>query len=77
VACNSCKSNRVPNVSGKMSDMCSVNLNGKYKNGYVPSDFNIGGGDYIDFAFCLDCGKIQGNFPLPLTSLEKPEEIDE
>jgi len=30
--------------------------------GYVPHDFNIGGGDYIDFRYCLDCGRIQDVF---------------
>jgi len=39
-------------------------------NDYVPGDFGIGGGDYIRFDYCLECGKIQGDFPLEITELE-------
>lgn len=41
--------------------------------GYVPQEFGVGGGDYIEFSFCLECGQIQrgvGGFPLPLVELE-------
>lgn len=38
--------------------------------GSVPHDMNIGGGDYIEFEFCLECGQIQGEFPTPLTEME-------
>jgi hypothetical protein len=30
----------------------------------------IGGGDYVAFSYCLDCGQIQGDFPLPETGME-------
>lgn len=30
---------------------------------YVPSDLNIGGGDYLSFDVCLDCGQMQGEWP--------------
>jgi hypothetical protein len=39
-------------------------------DGYVPNDLGIGGGDYIQFSYCMDCGKIQGSFPLPPSKLE-------
>jgi hypothetical protein len=44
--------------------MCHISINGKEGDGYVPDDIGIGGGDYITFTYCLDCGKIQGDFPI-------------
>jgi hypothetical protein len=55
----------IAHVSGKTSDLCFVGYpNGQEHDGYVPEDIGIGGGDYIEFYYCLDCGKIQGNFPV-------------
>ena len=31
----------------------------------------IGGGDYIEFSYCGDCGQIQGDFPLAPTKMEE------
>ena len=66
-----CGSKRIANLYGKCSDMCSVEIGGIEKDGYVPSDMGIGGNDDIQFKYCLDCGTIQGKFPLPTTKLEK------
>jgi hypothetical protein len=51
--------------------MCSIDLAGRHGRGYVPDDLGIGGGDDVHFAYCLDCGQIQGTFPLPPTRLEE------
>ena len=45
----------------------------KEQEGYVPYGFGIGGGDYIRFNFCMDCGQLQGKFPLDITELEQGE----
>lgn len=63
-SCQQCDSERVLKVSGKTSDMCFVSLGQKERNGYVPGGLNIGEGDYLDFAVCLDCGQLQGKFPV-------------
>ena len=69
--CDSCESGRVASLSGKCSDMFGLDMGDlTVENDYVPGDFGIGGGDYIQFAYCLDCGKIQGDFPLEETELE-------
>ena len=70
--CQTCKSQRIAHVNGKTSDMCDIDVPGKSSNDYVPRDMGIGGGDYICFAYCLDCGQIQGKFPLPPSALEQP-----
>ena len=43
MTCQRCQSERVALVEGKTSDMCCAQIGGKEKNGYVPSDMNIGG----------------------------------
>lgn len=64
--CLGCGSERTMSVSGKTSDMCVVQENGKEsKEGYVPRGMNIGGGDYLEFDFCMDCGRMEGVWPLP------------
>ena len=69
--CQKCESERVMALNTKCNDMCFVTLNDKEQNGYVPSDMSIGGGDYLKFKLCLDCGQIQGKFPLETTELEQ------
>lgn len=65
-----CKSDRIASVSAKCSDCCGVSVGDACKDGYVPRDMGIGGGDYVEFMFCLDCGRVQGRFPLKQTELE-------
>lgn len=78
--CQRCGSKRVIGVSGKCSDSFSAMRHyddGTFqeKIGYVPEDLGIGEDKYMDFDYCLDCGQIQGQFPLPETLLEKGERI--
>jgi len=42
-------------------------------HGYVPDDIGIGGNDYVKFKYCLNCGQIQGKFPIPESELETVE----
>lgn len=62
MSCIYCNSNRIMNINCKCNDSCSLNYKEHEYIGYVPG-CNIGYGDYIDFAYCLDCGKIQNEFP--------------
>lgn len=69
--CQKCNSTRIAEIGGKVSDMCFISLpNNKEHDGYVPDDMGIGCGDYLGFSLCLDCGQVQGNWPLPLSKLE-------
>ena len=50
--------------------MCFYQSGGKENDGYVPVGVGIGGGDYVDFTYCLECGKIQSNqFPVSKETL--------
>lgn len=71
MACQRCKSERCASVSGKCSDLFSMSIQGHSYDGYVPDDIGIGKyGDYVRLTYCLDCGQIQGRFPLPPTQCE-------
>ena len=72
--CQRCQSGRVADLLARCSDMCSMALAGKRQSGYVPRDMGVGGGDDVGFVYCLDCGQIQGCFPVPTTRLEHGRE---
>ncbi len=69
MACQRCKSERIANVSAKCADLCFCSVDGKEHEGYVPSDMGVGSGDYVELEYCLDCGQIQGGFPLAETNI--------
>ncbi len=65
VACQRCAAERVIKVSAKCSDLFWMKWSGgKEQDGYVPRFLNIGGGDYVEFEYCLECGQIQGRWPV-------------
>lgn len=64
MSCSRCGSDRVAGVCAKCSDCCSVSIAKYDDGGYVPGDMGIGGGDYVEFEWCLECGQIQGEWPL-------------
>lgn len=67
--CQRCHSDRVAAILARCSDMCRVELDDQLWSGYVPRDLGIGGGDDLQFAYCLDCGQIQGKFPVLPTGM--------
>jgi hypothetical protein len=74
--CDKCESERILRVYGKCSDLCVLQFKDSEKEGYVESDCGIGGGDDIDFNLCLECGKVQGEFPLPDPDFCQEDEED-
>jgi hypothetical protein len=70
--CQRCSGSRLARSLAHCSDTCSVDLAGRHLHDYVPRDLGIGGGDDVQFDYCLDCGQIQGAFPLPTTTMEVP-----
>lgn len=59
-------------ICAKCSDLCHIYFNNKERDGYVPRNLGIGGGDYIEFNLDTISGQIQGWKPL---SDEEVEEI--
>jgi len=78
MACKNCGSERILSVNGKCSDCCSLSFNNVDQVDYNPGDCGIGSGDYIRFELCLNCGQIQGDFPIedPTFSLWDEDEED-
>ncbi len=65
MACQRCKSEKILKIVAKCSDMFNaIHSDGREYEGYIPSDLGIGGSDYLDFDYCLDCGQIQEEFPI-------------
>ena len=64
MSCQRCKSERVSNICSKSSDLNGGEIDGAAFEGYVPEHSGIGGGDYVEFSWCMDCGQIQGDFPV-------------
>jgi hypothetical protein len=78
-SCKRCSSTRILSISGKCSDcfgMLWYDENNKPKeyDGYVPDWTKIGGGDYIEFKYCMECGQIQGEFPITPEVEDEEEE---
>jgi hypothetical protein len=66
--CIRCQSVQIAFVNAKCSDLCQfIDPKGTSHEGYVPNDVGIGGGDYVEFEYCLHCGQIQGKFPVKFT----------
>jgi len=80
VICTDCNSRRVLELTAKCSDCCGYSIGNLSGDGYVPQGLGIGGGDYVEFNICLDCGQVQGQFPRPKSDLEQDasdEDIEE
>jgi len=78
MTCQKCNSTRVAYLSAKCSDCCGVELKEKFQDGYMPPDFGVGdGGDYVEIKWCLDCGQMQGEWPLPQTEMEAQVENED
>lgn len=69
--CDNCKSDRIFEINSKSSDLNFYSFRGgPSRQGYAPHIENICGGDYIEVAVCLNCGKVQGKFPVSAEELE-------
>lgn len=71
MSCQRCNSKRILSAQGKCNDLCCLDIGKKEYVGYVPQGLNIGDGDEMFFNVCLDCGQMQGQYPIPTHSLEK------
>jgi hypothetical protein len=72
--CRKCGSARVCHVNAKCSDRfyAKSTIDQQEHAGYVPRDMGLGtDGDYVEIDYCLNCGQIQGRFPLKPTKLEQ------
>lgn len=75
IKCTRCSSERIVKLQAIAKSSCHLdfqNLKKEY-SGYNPEDVGVNDsidGDSVAFSYCLECGQIQGTFPLPLCKLE-------
>lgn len=62
--CKKCGSESILHFSGNTSDRFDATFKGMEHQGYVLSGLNIGGGDYIEIDVCMQCGHMQGDWPV-------------
>lgn len=75
--CQRCESDRIISICAKSSDRCFTTF-GKYNHdGYAPCIPGVCGGDYIEPTICLECGQLQGTFPVKFDPQEFFEIDDE
>ena len=68
--CQRCKSDRILSICAKTSDLCSASYKDKEHEGYTPYIKPLGGGDYLETKICMECGQMQGDFPISEKVLE-------
>jgi hypothetical protein len=71
VSCQRCQSHRVASAGGKCSDLGYFTMGSIDHDGYVPDEVGIGGGDYVEITYCLDCGQLKGKWPLETSPIER------
>jgi len=71
MACQRCNSDRILSASAHCRDLGVFEIRGHEHEGYVPGDLGIGEDDDVSFDLCLDCGQMQGAWPLPQSKLER------
>jgi hypothetical protein len=62
--CQRCNIERILTISGKCNDLCYVKYDEEISDGCVPREINLGGGDYIELNICMECGQVQGHYPI-------------
>jgi len=77
-SCQRCESSRIMSVGSHASDLHSwTRPDGKDGDGYLPYGLGIGGGDDLEIDYCLDCGQIQGEWPITEEAYKNAFEEDD
>lgn len=79
--CDSCGRNILLSFAGTLKTAAYNLLLGKFSVDYFEGShlesFNLGyGSKQIEFLLCINCGKIQGTFPIPKLPNMKDEELN-
>ena len=72
--CTECGSERVYRACGHGKDLNWFSFRGSERNGYLPYVCNLGGGDDLEIAVCLECGQAQGTWPVEDPVFEEDED---
>jgi hypothetical protein len=75
--CQRCGSSRVLEVSGNVANTCCIVMGQNEVVDCVPDNLGIGGGDFMEFEYCLECGQIQDTFPVDDPEWESENDYDD
>ena len=76
MSCSQCGGERIASVNSKASDLHYWSYKNIEHDGYLPDCSGIGGGDCVDFSYCLDCGQIQNWTPVTDEDIQNDEEFE-
>ena len=63
--CQRCANSRLVKIIVTSKDRNILTMDGKTTEGYPPVGFGLDApGDELRFSWCLDCGQIQGEWPV-------------
>lgn len=69
--CQRCESDRILEFSARHKDQLFLKINGNISEDYNPCDVGLGKCyDDLEGFLCLNCGQLQGKWPLDICSLE-------
>ena len=77
IKCSKCQSDKIAQVQGRVKDLFNLRVKDFEYEGYVLHNLNIGSGDDLEFDYCLDCGQMQGKFPINLKNALASDDEDE
>ena len=69
--CQRCNSDRILVMSARCCDQFFAKIKDHRYEGIVLDGLGLSGGEYVGFDLCLECGQVQGEFPLPRHDLEE------
>lgn len=70
-SCQKCNSSRIAALFFYPRDAFFARVKGKTYEGHNPGDMNVGdGSDTTKVVYCLECGQMQGQWPLKTTKIE-------
>ncbi len=73
--CQKCNSDRVLGVSAKAKDMHHYSFKNETIDQTYALNFNSYG-DYTEFKVCMDCGQMQGEFPMVAVGFDDTNTCD-
>jgi hypothetical protein len=76
--CQNCGTEgRIYEATGYGKDLNWCKWKGKERDGYLPEVTNLSGGDELTIAVCLECGQVQGEWPVEDPCIENEDEYDD
>ena len=75
--CQKCESYNVASINCDFTNYGSIYIP-KFVVEFskVPCGMNTGNDDYLDLKFCLDCGQVQGEFPVNMETVAEENELE-